>query len=299
MRAYNNSDHEVLIPKPVVELRSSLWLDESDYFFKSESTKVTDDFSRESFVLANNCSNAVALNDKTNRQPKDTLSHAEIFPENVESSVFTISEDLKTPERAQKVIDSVHLSDDLSKFEREEIKSMLYKNQDLFYLSGEDLGSTIEILHRIITTDHNPVFKKQYRFPPIHREEISKQVRELEEKGIIRPSESGYCSPIWIVKKKEDSLGNKRWRMVIDFRELNKKTFTVVYPTPNIIEIIDQTGNATYFSTFDLASGFHQIKIHPDDIHKTAFATPDQHYEFVRMPFGLKNAPPPPRHSKN
>ncbi|CAD6241240.1 GSCOCG00012617001-RA-CDS, partial [Cotesia congregata] len=161
-----------------------------------------------------------------------------------------------------------------------------------FYLPREDLGSTNEILHRIITTDDNPVFKKQYRFPPIHREEISRQVKELEEKGIIRPSESGYCSPIWIVKKKDDSLGNKRWRMVIDFRDLNEKTYTVVYPTPNIIEIIDQTGGAKYFSTFDLASGFHQIKIHPDDIHKTAFSTPYQHYEFVRMPFGLKNAPP-------
>ncbi|CAD6236937.1 GSCOCG00012487001-RA-CDS [Cotesia congregata] len=80
--------------------------------------------------------------------------------------------------------------------------------------------------------------------------------------------------------------------MVIDFRDLNEKIYTNVYPTPNIAKIIDQTGKAVYFSTFDLASGFHQIRIHPDDIHKTAFSTPHQHYEFVRMPFGLKNAPP-------
>ena len=79
--------------------------------------------------------------------------------------------------------------------------------------------------------------------------------------------------------------------MVLDFRKLNEKTIGDSYPLPNIIDISDQLGSAQYFSVFDLASGFHQIKMSPEDSHKTAFSAPYGHYEFDRMPFGLKNAP--------
>ena len=70
-----------------------------------------------------------------------------------------------------------------------------------------------------------------------------------------------------------------------------KKTVGDAYPLPNIIDILDQLGRVQYFSVCDLASGFHQIKIDPADSHKIAFTTPFGHYEFDRMPFGLKNAP--------
>lgn len=79
--------------------------------------------------------------------------------------------------------------------------------------------------------------------------------------------------------------------MVIDYRNLNEKTIGDAYPLPNISDILDQLGNAKYFSTLDLASGFHQIPMSAKDAHKTAFSTPYGHYQFKRMPFGLKNAP--------
>ena len=79
--------------------------------------------------------------------------------------------------------------------------------------------------------------------------------------------------------------------MVLDFRALNEKTVGDAYPLPNIVDILDQLGGARYFSVCDLASGFHQIKMDPADSHKTAFTTPFGHYEFDRMPFGLRNAP--------
>lgn len=79
--------------------------------------------------------------------------------------------------------------------------------------------------------------------------------------------------------------------MVLDFRDLNDKTIGDAYPLPNISEILDQLGGAKYFSVFHLASGFHQIKMHPADSHNTAFSTPHGHYEFDKMPFGLKHAP--------
>ena len=79
--------------------------------------------------------------------------------------------------------------------------------------------------------------------------------------------------------------------MVLDFRALNEKTIGDAYPLPNIVDILDQLGGARYFSVCDLASGFHQIEMDSADSHKTAFTTPFGHYEFNRMPFGLKNAP--------
>lgn len=118
-----------------------------------------------------------------------------------------------------------------------------------------------------------------------------KQIKNLEKQQIIEPFESSCSSPIWFVEKKLDTNGNKRWRMIIDNRDLNATTFGDAYPLPNLVEILAQLENARYFSTLDLASGFHQIEIHFEDRHKIAFSTPCQPYEFTRMLFGLKNAP--------
>ena len=79
--------------------------------------------------------------------------------------------------------------------------------------------------------------------------------------------------------------------MVLDFPKLNEKTIGDSYPLPNINDIFYSLGSAKYFSVFDLATGFHHIKMDPKDSQKTAFSTPHGHYEFDRMPFGLKTAP--------
>ena len=79
--------------------------------------------------------------------------------------------------------------------------------------------------------------------------------------------------------------------MVLDFRKLNEKSIGDSYPLPNINDILDSLGSAKYFSLFDLATGFHHLKMEPKDSHETAFSTPHGHYEFDRMPFGLKTAP--------
>ncbi|XP_046141954.1 uncharacterized protein LOC123987841 [Osmia bicornis bicornis] len=178
----------------------------------------------------------------------------------------------------------------LNKEEKSSIKNLISNNADRFYLNEDELGATNKIFHRIITTDEAPVNIKQYRYPQALKEEVNKQVNELLEKDIIEHSSSPYNSPIWIVPKKEDTQGNKSWRLVIDFRKLNEKTISDAYPLPNIVDILDQLGSAKYFSIFDLKSSFHQIPMHPDDKHKTAFSTPFGHFQFKRMPFGLKNA---------
>ena len=210
--------------------------------------------------------------------------------ENLKSrNCLIISKEIKENRLAQ-IIELLRL-EHLNEQEKENVIKLIKNSQDQFHVPGEKLTATPVLQHRIITTDDQPINTRQYRFPQLHKEEINKQVEELLENGIVKHSQSPYNTPVWIVPKKEDSKGNKRWRMVLDFRALNNKTIGDAYPLPNIVDILDQLGGAQYFSVIDLASGFHQIKMHPEDSHKTAFTTPFGHYEFDRMPFGLKNAP--------
>lgn len=105
--------------------------------------------------------------------------------------------------------------------------------------TGRTAERTHILRHRIPTTDDYPINTKQYRFPQIHKKESNRQVQELLEGGIIRPSISPYNTPIWIVPKKVDSQDNKRWRMVLEFHSLNDKTISDAYPLPNIVNILN------------------------------------------------------------
>ena len=123
---------------------------------------------------------------------------------------------------------------------------------------------------------------------------MEQQISKMLADGIIRPSRSAWNSPLWVVQKKgnsECSDGEKKLRLVIDYRRLNQKTISEKYPISDIQNILDQLGGNKYFTTLDLASSFHQIKVNDLDIEKTAFSVNSGKYEFLRMPFGLKNAP--------
>lgn len=181
--------------------------------------------------------------------------------------------------------------DHLNKGERMEIEKLVQEFQDVCYKEGDILTCTTEIEHEIKTNTDAAINAKLYRYPPKHELEVKKQIEEMERQGIIRKSKSKYSSPLLVIPKKSDNSGEKKYRICIDYRALNAVTEDDQFPIPNIEAAFDKLGRAQYFSVFDLAKGYYQIPVKEQDRHKTAFITPQGLYEFVRMPFGLKNAP--------
>ena len=131
-----------------------------------------------------------------------------------------------------------------------------------------------------------PVSKAPYRLAPVEMKELATQLQDLLDKGMIRPSTSPWGAPVLFVKKKDGSF-----RLCIDYMELNKITIKNKYPLPRIDDLFDQLKDVVYFSKIELRTGYHQLKIKPEDIPKTAFRTRYGHYELLVMSFGLTNAP--------
>nr|GFB14995.1 putative reverse transcriptase domain-containing protein [Tanacetum cinerariifolium] len=135
-----------------------------------------------------------------------------------------------------------------------------------------------------------PVAWAPYRLAPSEMKELAEQLKELSDKGFIRPrfirpSSSPWGAPVLFVKKKDGSF-----RMCIDYRELNKLTMKNCYPLARIDDLFDQLQGSSMHSKIDLRSGYHQLRVREEDIPKTVFRTRYGHYEFQAMPFGLTNA---------
>ncbi|GKC86339.1 putative reverse transcriptase domain-containing protein [Tanacetum coccineum] len=131
-----------------------------------------------------------------------------------------------------------------------------------------------------------PVARAPYRLVSTELKELSSQLKELSEKGFIRPSPSPWGAPVLFVKKKDGSF-----RMCIDYHELKKLMVKNRYPLSRIDELFDQLQGSSMYSKIDLWSGYHQLCIREEDIPNTAFRTRYDHFEFQVMPFGLTNAP--------
>lgn len=196
----------------------------------------------------------------------------------MELLLFVISKKLEKEKQTTHVVPS-------------EIRQVLDKFQDVLV---EELPPGLPprraIDHRIELVEGVPVHKIPHRYSycmsPAKLEEARRQIKEYLRKGYIRPSVSPYGAPILFARRKDGCL-----RMCIDYRNLNGITKKNLYPLPRIDDLLDSLAGSRFFSKLDLASGYHQIMVAEEAVHKTAFTSKWDHYEWLVMGFGLTGAP--------
>ena len=184
------------------------------------------------------------------------------------------------------LMSTIQIGDKLKEEEKAKIKLLLSNYNRLFSRSSTDVGQTSAIRHKIDVGMHKPIKSAPYRVPHVLRGEIEKHVNKMLEANIIEYSDGPWSSPVILVKKK-----NGEYRFCIDFRRLNDVTVKDAYPIPRAEDTFDALSGAKYFSIIDLASGFWQIKVNPEDRDKTAFCVSNGLFQFRVMPYGLTNAP--------
>ena len=122
-----------------------------------------------------------------------------------------------------------------------------------------------------------PVHVPNYRSALSENDFLTKKIKDLLDKGIIRERRSDWNSPILLVPK----VGDEKFRLVVDYRRVNKKIQGDSYPLPNVEDLLTKAGRARIFTKIDLVSGFHQIPVHEDDQKYLAFSTPDNSYPYA------------------
>ena len=175
---------------------------------------------------------------------------------------------------------------------REHLRKLCREYTDVFALDTDSVTYNNFYKQKLRLKDNSPVYIKNYRVPHTHKSEIENQIHKMLKDDIIEPSASEYNSPVLLVPKKSlPGSSEKRWRLVIDFRQVNKKLLADKFPLPRIDDILDQLGRAKFFSCLDLISGFHQIELDENSRDITSFSTSEGSYRFKRLPYGLKIAP--------
>lgn len=169
-----------------------------------------------------------------------------------------------------------------------EIDKLIRKYKTIFAKDKYDISTVKEYeIHIDLLTDKYPN-KRPYRCTIEDKREIEMQITKLLEKNLIEESYSPFAAPVTLAYKKED---NKRSRLCIDFRDLNKVMIPQSQPFPLIEDLMEKTRNCKYFSTLDINSAFWSIPLKIEDRKKTAFVTQEGHFQWTCLPFGLKTSP--------
>lgn len=174
---------------------------------------------------------------------------------------------------------------------RASIIQLCCEYHDIFHLEGDKLTVNNFYEQDIDLIDKTPVFRKNFRLPHADKPEIVDTVKDLVNQDIVEPSVSAYNNPIFLVPKKSEN-GERRMRLVVDFRALNSRIRADTFPLPNIQDILDQLGRSKWFSALDIQSAFYQVPLAKRVRHVTSFSLPGLgSWQFTRLPFGIKIAP--------
>jgi hypothetical protein len=243
--------------------------------------------------LGNNATSLITLPTNTSlgkwqTVAKDSTVFCVTTKTETETPVLLVTEDnsesIDLPEELQTTVQG--LKGIVSPQEYLKALQLLANFRDVFALKGEPLGNTDLIKHKIDVGDSLPV-KEHPRRIPIHQvDTVEQEILKMISEKIIEPSDSPWAAPVVIVKKKDGS-----YRFCVDYRKLNSLTRKDAYPLPRVDENLDALTGNTWFSSLDLASGYWQVQMDPEDKPKTAFVTRFGFFHFNVMPFGLCNAP--------
>ena len=176
--------------------------------------------------------------------------------------------------------------DGLTAGQQERLTDLLQRWSCVFAAHEEDYGQTKVVMHQIPTADAPPIRERYRPVPPSLYTALRTLLQGMLASGIVTESSSPWAAPVVLVKKKDGT-----WRFCVDYRKLNAVTHKDAFPLPRIEESLTSLKKAAWYSTLDLASGYWQVEVDPQDKEKTAFATPMGLYQWERMPFGLCNAP--------
>ncbi|KAG7295451.1 hypothetical protein JYU34_021634 [Plutella xylostella] len=195
----------------------------------------------------------------------------------------------KNADRVKELFSFLQLSH-LNLEEQISIENLCAKYSDVFHLPKDKLTTTNLYSQSInLKPNSTPVFVKPYRLPHSQKNEINQQIKQMLNDGIIEPATSEWSSPILLVPKKGGNNGNKKWRLVIDYRKLNERIEDDKFPLPNITEILDSLSGAVYYSHLDLFSGYYQVNLSEESRKLTAFCSGQ--FQMKRLPMGLKTSP--------
>ncbi len=178
-----------------------------------------------------------------------------------------------------------------TKKERDRVTNLLIEYENVFAFSMKDLGRCKTMQISIYLIGETPVYRRRHRLSKHEWELVDEKCKELHEVGFIQPSSSNFIAAI-VMPAKKDSTG--LWiekRMCGDYMPLNLVTPQDRYPMPILEELFDSIGDSNIFTIVDLSQGFNQIVFTAKDRKKTTYHGSNKLWEWLVMPFGLKNAP--------